>query len=52
MTLTYPNGKVSEFDVSSGDIVLIEDNVHHRVENTGGEEKLYFVCVFDGKRSH
>ena len=52
MTLTYPDGKISEFSVSSGDIVLIEDDVHHRVENTGNEEKLYFVCVFDGKRSH
>ncbi len=52
MTLSYPDGKISEFSVSSGDIVLIEDDVHHRVENTGGEEKLYFVCVFDGKRSH
>ena len=45
MTLTYPNGKVSEFEVSSGDIVLIEDDVHHRVENTDQTEQLYFVCV-------
>ena len=52
MTLSYPDGKVSEFDVSSGDIVLIEDDVHHRVENTDKEENLYFVCVFDGKRTH
>tara|TARA_B100001996_G_C18186639_1_gene410427 strand:- start:32 stop:382 length:351 start_codon:yes stop_codon:yes gene_type:complete len=52
MTLSYPDGKISEFIVSAGDIVLIEDDVHHRVENTGDEEKLYFVCVFGGKRSH
>ena len=52
MTLSYPDEKVSKFDVSSGDIVLIEDDVHHRVENTDKEENLYFVCVFDGKRTH
>ena len=50
MTLSYPDGKSSEFNVSSGDIVLIEDDVHHRVENTDDKEKLYFVCVFDGNR--
>ena len=52
MTLTYPDGKVSNFDVSSGDIVLIEDDVHHQVKNTDNEKQLYFVCVFDGKRQH
>ena len=52
MALTYPDGKISEFSVSSGDIVLIEDDVHHRVENTDQTEQLYFVCVFDGKRNH
>lgn len=35
-------------DVSAGDVVLIEDGVHHRVDC--GPEGLYFVCVFDGKR--
>ena len=35
-------------DVGPGDVVLIEDGVHHRVESN--EEGLYFVCVFDGKR--
>jgi mannose-6-phosphate isomerase-like protein (cupin superfamily) len=39
------------FAVNPGDVVLIEDGVFHRVYNTG-EEKLYFVCVFDGKRNH
>ena len=52
MTLTPPDGKVSEFDVSPGDIILIEDNVHHKVSNTNENEQLYFVCVFDGTRSH
>ena len=52
MILTYPDGKVSEFDVSSGDIVLIEDDEPHRVEKTDYEEKFYFICVFEGKRKH
>ena len=34
--------------VQAGDVVLIEDGVHHRV--TTGPHGLYFVCVFDGKR--
>ena len=41
--------------VGPGDVVLIEDGVHHRVESDmyqGKDESLYFVCVFDGKRSH
>jgi len=37
------------FDVEEGDIVLIEDNVFHKVHNTG-PYWLEFVCVFDGKR--
>ena len=52
MTLTHTDGKVSEFDVSPGDIILIEDDVHHKVSNTNENEQLYFVCVFDGTRSH
>ena len=51
MTLTYPDGKEENFSVTNGDIVLIEDDVHHRVFNNS-ESELYFVCVFDGKRSH
>ena len=38
-------------EVKEGDIVLIEDGVFHRVHNTG-HLGLYFVCVFDGKRTH
>ena len=39
-----------EINVSVGDTVLIEDGVFHRVH--AGSEGCYFVCVFDGKRSH
>lgn len=39
------------FNVYEGDTVLIKDGVFHRVHNTG-EENLYFICVFDGKRNH
>lgn len=38
------------FHVGPGDIVLIEDDVFHRVH--AGPEGCYFVCVFDGKRNH
>ena len=51
MTLTYPNGDKNSFDISDGDIVLIEDGVHQKVINSGNKV-LYFICVFDGKRSH
>ena len=51
MTLIYPDTREESFSVTEGDIVLIEDDVHHRVFNNSNEE-LYFVCVFDGKRSH
>ena len=37
--------------VGPGDVVLIEDGVHHKVVNDT-PDSLYFVCVFDGKRSH
>ena len=37
--------------VEPGDVVLIEDGVFHRV-HAGMHEELYFVCVFDGRRSH
>lgn len=40
------------FAVSAGDVILIEDGVFHRVHNLSGTEDLYFVCVFDGKRTH
>ena len=38
------------FPVKAGDIVLIEDGVFHRVNNISDSE-LYFVCVFDGRRT-
>lgn len=39
------------FDVQAGDVVLVEDNVFHKVHNTG-DFWLEFICVFDGRRSH
>ena len=42
-------------EVGPGDVVLIEDGVHHRVESNmyqGKDKELYFVCTFDGRRSH
>ena len=36
------------FQVSAGQMVLIEDGVFHKVE--AGENGCYFVCVFDGGR--
>ena len=41
----------NEFDISGGEMVLIEDGVFHRVHNTGDVD-LYMVCVFDGDRNH
>jgi quercetin dioxygenase-like cupin family protein len=38
------------FHVGVGDIVLIEDDVFHRVH--AGPDGCYFICVFDGKRNH
>jgi len=40
-----------DFPVSKGDVVLIQDGKFHRVINDSAE-KLYFVCVFDGNRTH
>jgi mannose-6-phosphate isomerase-like protein (cupin superfamily) len=37
-------------DVAQGDVILIEDNVFHRVH--AGPTGTYFVCVFDGRRNH
>ena len=39
-----------EMFVQKGDVVLIEDGVFHKVR--AGDNGLYFVCVFDGRRSH
>jgi mannose-6-phosphate isomerase-like protein (cupin superfamily) len=36
--------------VKQSDVVLIEDGVFHRVHS--GPRGCYFVCVFDGRRSH
>jgi mannose-6-phosphate isomerase-like protein (cupin superfamily) len=38
-----------EFKVKAGDVILIEDNVFHRVHNDG-DFFLDFICVFDGAR--
>ena len=40
----------NRFSVKAGDTILIEDGDFHRVH--AGESGCYFVCVFDGKRSH
>ena len=40
----------NRFPVKEGDTVLIEDGDFHKVH--AGEKGCYFVCVFDGKRSH
>lgn len=39
-----------DFPVEVGDTVLIEDGVFHRV--TAGNDGIYFICVFDGRRNH
>ena len=39
------------FSVKEGDVVLIEDGQFHQVINDS-DSNLYFVCVFDGSRSH
>ena len=45
--------KINEttFPVSKGDVVLVEDGKFHQVINNS-DKNLYFVCVFDGSRSH
>lgn len=51
----YGTGKMEldgdKFSVAPGDVVLVKDGVFHRVFNDGACD-LYFVCVFDGRRSH
>ena len=51
MYLIHDDVHVYEFDVGPGDVVQIPDGWFHKVKNTGDKD-LYFVCVFDGKRSH
>ena len=45
--------KVDEdlFPVCEGDVILIQDGQFHQVINDSNEG-LYFVCVFDGSRTH
>ncbi len=38
------------FLVEANTVILIPDGAFHKVYNTGNED-LYFVCVFDGKRN-
>ena len=39
------------FPVQEGDLILVEDGSFHQVVNNS-KENLYFVCVFDGSRTH
>ena len=50
MELIDLNGKHQDQNVKAGDVVLIPDGWFHRVH--AGPRGCYFVCVFDGKRSH
>jgi len=38
--------------VQRGDIIPIPDGDWHRVYNSSVDDPLYFVCVFNGVRSH
>ena len=40
------------FPVNSGDIVLVKENVFHKVFNASDTEELYFVCILHGKRQN
>ena len=52
---THGSGKMiideQEFNVSAGDMVLIEDNEYHRVLNDTADY-LQFFCVFNGNRKN
>ncbi|MBH32164.1 MAG: cupin [Gammaproteobacteria bacterium] len=39
-----------KFSVNPGDIVLVKDDVFHKVYNPSDEEELYFICVLQGAR--
>ena len=41
----------NRFTIEAGDVILIEDGEYHRVYNTG-HLGMYFICVFNGERSH
>ena len=51
MELISTNGERTVEPVTNGSVVLIKDGYFHRVHNTG-DYGLYFVCVFDGRRTH
>tara|TARA_Y100000385_G_scaffold272830_1_gene314045 strand:- start:464 stop:808 length:345 start_codon:yes stop_codon:yes gene_type:complete len=51
MELISTNGERTVEPVTNGSVVLIKDGYFHRVHNTG-DLGLYFVCVFDGRRTH
>lgn len=44
------NGKKQMISIVEGDVILIPDGWFHRVH--AGPQGVYFVCVFDGRRSH
>jgi len=50
MELIDTNGDKKMVFVTEGDIVLIPDGWFHRVH--AGPKGVYFVCVFDGRRTH
>lgn len=50
MELIDLNGKHHDQVVKEGDVVLIPDGWFHRVH--AGPHGCYFVCVFDGRRTH
>ena len=50
MELIDLNGKHHDQNVKAGDVILIPDGWFHRVH--AGPRGIYFVCVFDGRRTH
>ncbi|MBR20654.1 MAG: cupin [Euryarchaeota archaeon] len=50
MELIDLNGKHHDKSIKAGDVILIPDGWFHRVH--AGPQGIYFVCVFDGRRSH
>jgi oxalate decarboxylase/phosphoglucose isomerase-like protein (cupin superfamily) len=50
MELIDLNANRTEQNVLAGDVVLIPDGWFHRV--SAGPLGCYFVCVFDGRRTH
>lgn len=50
MELIDLNGKHHDQNVKEGDVVLIPDGWFHRMH--AGPHGCYFVCVFDGRRTH